>query len=172
MNDTIFNKDFLSIKEFAELVGVTVEALRHYDRKAVFQPAKYGEEYENKYRYYAPTQITTVKMIRVLTEIGVPLDTIKALAQERSPEKLIKLFSKQQGIVADELRYLQEVHSIISIFLDLLVEGVSATESEIYVSEQPEKRILLGLALRQIFACRSVFIGSSCTFATLSMIRH
>jgi DNA-binding transcriptional MerR regulator len=81
MNEKAFEKDYLSIKEFADLVGMTVEALRHYDRKGVFCPAKRGEEHESKYRYYAPTQITTVKMIRVLTDIGVPLDTIKALAK-------------------------------------------------------------------------------------------
>jgi len=79
MDNNIFGKDFLSIKEFSKFVGITVDSLRHYDRKGVFKPAEYGTGIKNKYRYYAPTQITTVKMIRVLTEIGVPLQTIKEL---------------------------------------------------------------------------------------------
>jgi len=145
MNDDIdINKDFLPIKEFSEIVGMTIDALRHYDKKGIFKPAKLGEEFKNQYRYYAPTQITTIKMIRVLTEIGVSLNEIKELASSRSPEKLIKLFSKQQGIVADELRFLQEVHSVISTFLKLLIDGVSATETDITVSELPERKIILG----------------------------
>ena len=144
MNDNNLDRDYLTIKEFSEIVGMTIETLRHYDKKGIFKPAKHGVDFENKYRYYTPTQITTIKMIRVLTEIGVPLDTIKELAQERSPEQLMKLFSKQQGIVADELRFLQEVYSVISTFLELLVEGVSAIETEIYVCETPEKQMILG----------------------------
>ena len=144
MNDNILIKNLLTINEFSKIVGMTIDTLRHYDKKGVFKPAKHGVDFENNYRYYAPTQITTIKMIRVLTEIGVHLDTIKELAKDRSPEKLIKLFSKQQGIVADELHFLQEVYSVISTFLELLIEGVSAIETEIYVSELPEKQLILG----------------------------
>ena len=137
-------EEFLSIKEFAELVGMTIESLRHYDRKDVFHPAKRGIGFENKYRFYAPTQITTVKMIRTLAEIGVPLQTIKELAQNRTPEKLLKLLSKHKDIVTGQICYLQEVCSIVSTFTELLHSGVSAIEDEVYVSEMPENRILLG----------------------------
>jgi DNA-binding transcriptional MerR regulator len=137
-------RNYLNVTEFAKLVGITAEALRHYDRKDIFKPAKYGNEFDNKYRLYDPTQITTIKMIRVLTEIGVPLHTIKELSQNRTPEKLMKLLSKHQGIIADELRFLQDTFLVISTFLELLTDGISAMESEISVSEQPEKQIILG----------------------------
>ena len=83
-------------------------------------------------------------MIRVLTEIGVSLKTIKDLATERSPELLMKLFSKQSRIVSDELKFLQEVFTVISAYLELLNEGVSAMESEISVQEMPDRQIILG----------------------------
>jgi DNA-binding transcriptional MerR regulator len=136
--------NYLSVKEFAWLVGMTADALRQYDNKGIFHPAKHGIEFENKYRYYAPTQITTVKMIRVLAEIGVPLQTIKKLATSRTPEMLMKLLCKHKDIVADEIRFLQEVFSVIGTFLELLNGGISATETEIFISEMPEKRIILG----------------------------
>jgi DNA-binding transcriptional MerR regulator len=138
------DKDYLSIKNFAELVGMTVNSLRRYDTKGIFHPAKHGVEFENKYRYYAPTQITTVKMIRVLAEIGVPLETIRELATNRTPEKLMKLLCKHNNIIADEIRFLQDVFSVIGTFSELLNEGMSATESEVCISEMPEKHIILG----------------------------
>ena len=83
-------------------------------------------------------------MIIVLAEIGVPQDKIKELADERSPESLHKLFNKHKTIVTEELRFLHDVHSVINTFLDLLTEGLSATETELTVTEMQEKRIILG----------------------------
>jgi len=144
MSKESLSKEFLTIKEFAGFVGMTVAALRHYDKIGVFLPAKHGIDFENKYRYYSPSQITTIKMIRVLTEIGVTLKEIKELADNRTPEKLIKLLSRNKDKVADEIRFLHEVFSVIDAFMDLLSEGISVTESKITVSEMPEKRLILG----------------------------
>ena len=144
MNNESLKKDFLTIKEFAGFVGMSESSLRHYDEKGVFLPSKRGIEFENDYRFYSPTQITTVKMIRVLREIGVPLKTIKELKESRTPEKLIKLLSMNKVNVADEILFLLDVLSVISVFLDLLNEGISVTESEITVSEMPKKRIVMG----------------------------
>ena len=144
MSDNNYNNDYLSISEFADIVGMTTETLRHYDRKGVFHPAKRGEDFENKYRYYAPTQFMVAKMIRVLTEIGVPLEEISELVQDRTSEKIVKLFCKHKDIVSNEIRFLQEVHSVISTFSDLLNEGISATETEITVTEILGRQIVLG----------------------------
>ncbi|MCL2153873.1 MAG: MerR family transcriptional regulator [Oscillospiraceae bacterium] len=139
-----FDNDYLSISEFAEIAGMTIETLRHYDRKGIFHPAKRGVDFGNQYRYYAPTQLMVAKMIRVLTDIGVPLDEIRELKQARTPERIIKLFSKHKEIVADEIRFLEEVHSVISTFRGLLSDGISATESDVIVAEMPNSRIILG----------------------------
>jgi hypothetical protein len=56
----------------------------------------------------------------------------------------MKLLCKHRDIVADEIRFLQDVFSVIGTFSELLSEGISATEPEIRVSEMPERRITLG----------------------------
>jgi DNA-binding transcriptional MerR regulator len=144
MRDEIFNKNYLTIKEFAELVGISPASLRHYDNADIFKPAKRGQEFSNNYRYYSPMQLKTVNVIRVLTEIGVPIETIKELALDRTPEKLLKLFRKNGDMLTEELRYLHEAHSIIGIFTDLLYEAISVSEHDITVSEMPQKRIIMG----------------------------
>ena len=138
------DRDFLSIQEFANLVDITAASLRHYDKTGVFAPAKRGAAFKNNYRYYSPSQITTVKMIRVLTGIGVPLKTIRELASRRSPEILIKLLSKHKDIVAGEIRFLQEAHAVINTFIELLSEAARVSEKELSVVEMPEKQIILG----------------------------
>jgi DNA-binding transcriptional MerR regulator len=136
--------DYLSIGEFARIVGITPQSLRKYDNKGIFSPAARGDGLENDYRYYSPMQITTVKMIRVLTKIGVPHKTIREMTVKRTPEKLIKLLRKQKGELAGEIRFLKEAHSVIAMFHDFITEGLHAEESEIFVREGPERRIVLG----------------------------
>jgi DNA-binding transcriptional MerR regulator/effector-binding domain-containing protein len=135
---------YLSIGEFARIVGITPHSLRVYDNKGIFSPAMRGNGLENDYRYYSPMQITTVKMIRVLTKLGVPHKAMREIAAERTPEKLIKLLRKQKEELAGEIRFLKEAHSIIATFLDFMTEGLLADESEMFVREVPETRIILG----------------------------
>jgi DNA-binding transcriptional MerR regulator len=137
-------RDFLTISEFASIVGMTVDTLRHYDRKGVFLPAKVETKGTNECRYYSPTQITSIKMIKVLAEIGVKLDVIKELAQNRTPEAMFKLLNKHGNIVADEMRFLHSVSLVISTFTSLLTEGLGATEYDLTVSEVNERKIILG----------------------------
>ncbi len=139
-----FLKEFMTINEFAEFVGITASALRHYDNKGIFRPAQYGNMQNNKYRYYSPTQITTVKRIRVLTETGVPLGTIKEMAESRTPEKVLRLLTKNKNLVADEIRYLQDVLTVVETFIELLTEGLGITETEITTNVMSEKRMILG----------------------------
>jgi DNA-binding transcriptional MerR regulator len=167
MGNKSLGEDYLTIKDFAELVGINVSALRHYDKMGVFLPAKHGIEFENQYRYYSPLQITTVKMIRVLAEIGVPLKTIKELTKNRTPEMLLKLLSKNKDILADELRFLTDVYSVICTFHELLIEGISVTETDVYVSERPEKRIILGGI--NDFGCEPGFLEA---FTRFCMAHH
>jgi DNA-binding transcriptional MerR regulator len=122
-------------------VGTSKYTLRHYDDENIFKPALR----KNNYRYYSPTQITAFNMIRVLTEIGVPLKTIKAYADGgRTPQSLMKLLSKQKDVLSENLTFIQECHSLISTKLELLNIGLSATENEIRVSKLPETPIILG----------------------------
>jgi DNA-binding transcriptional MerR regulator len=137
-------KDFMTISEFATIVGMTVDTLRHYDRKGVFLPAKVETKGTNDCRYYSPTQITTIKMIKVLVEIGVKLDVIKELAQSRTPEAMFKLLNKHGNIVADETRYLHSISLVISTFTGLLTEGLGATEYDLTICEVNERKIILG----------------------------
>jgi DNA-binding transcriptional MerR regulator len=88
--------------------------------------------------------IAAVKMIRVLTKIGVPLNTIREMAESRTPEMLIGLLRKQKEELAGEIRLLKEAHSVIAMFHDFITEGLHAEESGVFVREIVDRRIILG----------------------------
>jgi len=144
MNDIKSHEEYLTISEFSEIVGMSTEKLRHYDRKGIFRPAMHGDGENNKYRYYSPTQITVINMIRVLSEIGVPLKTIMEVTKNRTPESMLKLLSKQRYVLVDKLQSLQDAYAVVDTYIELLFNGVTAIEDEITVVDMPELRISLG----------------------------
>jgi DNA-binding transcriptional MerR regulator len=144
MEVSVFDKEFLTISEFADIVGVSVRTLQYYDEIGVFPAAKHGIENENKYRYYTPEQITTYKMVRVMRDMGIHLLAIKESAANRSPENLTKMLTKQKREVDSNISCLQDSSSIIGIYLELLYEGISADETELLVSEMKGWNITLG----------------------------
>jgi len=144
MHEINLGSEYFTINQFAKFTGITAESLRHYDNEGIFKPAAYGEGAKEKHRLYSPLQITTVKFVRVMTQIGVPLKEIKELAVDRTLEKMIKVLSKYRGNIEGGIRSLSEAHSVVDTLMELMYEAVGAAETELIISEMPEKRIVLG----------------------------
>lgn len=73
-------KDFLLIGELAEVMGVSRDTLRHYERKGVLsRPVRSP----NGYRLYCADLIEGVKMIRRALAVGFTLDEIAQIFAER-----------------------------------------------------------------------------------------
>lgn len=64
-----------STHTFAELTGVTVKALRHYERVGLLAPKRTGA----RYRRYALGDLRRLERILALKSLGLPLEKIKTL---------------------------------------------------------------------------------------------
>lgn len=71
----------ISIGQAAELLGVSVRALRHYDEIGLVKPAETGE---NGYRYYDREAIALLQQVLFYRELGFALKDIKPLLQASS----------------------------------------------------------------------------------------
>jgi DNA-binding transcriptional MerR regulator len=134
----------LTISDFAKIVDISPSTLRYYDTIGLFSPAVSGAESGNSYRYYSPMQITTVKMVRVLTELGVPLKIILEVVKERTPAKILRLLDDQSSRLYARLCHLQESHSVLRVYTGLLRDGITAEENELSVIHMAEMPITLG----------------------------
>ncbi len=65
-----------SIKEIADMAGVTTRTLRYYDEIGLLQPAGAGE---NGYRYYDHDSLLQLQQILFLRELDVPLKDIELI---------------------------------------------------------------------------------------------
>lgn len=135
-------KELLSIKEFSDFTGINVTTLRYWDNIGLFSPEKRGGE--NNYRYYSHQQTVTINFITVLTELKIPTKIIHSVYNNKSPEAIIELLERQEGLLDKELRRLHEMYSIIHTRGELIRAGLRVDPSKIEVVEMDEKAIIVG----------------------------
>src|SRR5262245_53871153 len=98
------------VREFAELAGVTVRALHHYDRLALLRPKRSRAGY----RVYSLPDLERLEQIVALKSLGLPLKQIKAVldrdarpltdvlhAQRRALEEKRRRLTSAIGAIAD-----------------------------------------------------------------------
>src|SRR5215831_6786293 len=73
MNDS---KNLLQTREFAQLAGVTVRTLHHYDRIGLLKPSRRDH---NGFRLYGEADFARLQQIQTLKFIGFPLRQVKEI---------------------------------------------------------------------------------------------
>ena len=69
------------VREFAELAGVTVRALHHYDRLGLLKPGRTAAGY----RCYSLRDFERLEQIVALKFLGIPLKQIRTLFNREAP---------------------------------------------------------------------------------------
>jgi MerR family transcriptional regulator, thiopeptide resistance regulator len=96
------------VTEFAELAGVTVRALHHYDRLAVLRPKRT----ESGYRLYSLRDLERLEQIVALKFLGLPLKEIKTLL-DREARRLPEVLRSQRLALEERRRSLEKaIHAI------------------------------------------------------------
>lgn len=97
------------VNEFAELAGVTVRALHHYDRLGLLKPtARTG----SSYRLYSDSDLARLEQIVVLKFLGMPLRDIRDLLTDQS--SLADALCRQQIVLREKRRHLEQALMAIS----------------------------------------------------------
>src|SRR6185436_17069989 len=104
------------VQAFAEVAGVTVRALHHYDRLALLRPRRTRAGY----RVYSARDLERLEQIVALKFLGFPLKQIKSVldhdsrplgdvlrAQRRALEEKRRRLDRAIGVIADAERSIQ-----------------------------------------------------------------
>ncbi len=91
-------------QEFADLAGVTVRALHHYDRLGLLKPSYRSEA---GYRLYSEPDLLRLESIVVLKFLGLPLKSIGVLLQ-REPDTLPDTLRRQQIVLVEKRNQLDK----------------------------------------------------------------
>jgi DNA-binding transcriptional MerR regulator len=89
------------VQEFAELAGVTVRALHHYDRLELLRPRRTGAGY----RLYGIRDLERLEQVVALKFLGIPLKQIKLLL-DRDVRELFDVLRSQRRALEEKRRWI------------------------------------------------------------------
>lgn len=94
--------------EFAQLAGVTVRTLHHYDRLGLLKPRRNG----SGYRLYRESDLERLEQIVALKFLGLPLKEIRSLLDAAAPE-LPDALRMQRRALEEKRRLLDRAITVI-----------------------------------------------------------
>jgi len=109
-------------REFAELTGVTVRTLHHYDRLSLLKPSRYSSA---GYRLYTESDVARLEQIIALKFIGFSLNEIKNILSRGSLDLASALRQQREAITEKRQR------------LDLAIQAIQRAEYVAGTNKQP-----------------------------------
>lgn len=126
----------LKIGEFSRLSQVTVKTLHHYDEIGLLVPA-HIDKFTN-HRYYAVEQLLRIHRIMALKGLGLSLEQIKLILEERLDTQEIRgLLRLKQNELEQRVREEQEQLAQVEFRLRLLEIEESLPEIEVILKKIP-----------------------------------
>lgn len=136
-------KEFFNISQTAEIVGMTTETLRHYDRIGLVKPCKTDEW--TGYRYYSPQEIVKLNTVKALRCMSLTLSEIKSVLVYDDFNKIIATLKKAEKSADEkiaELNYAKMKIRRARSFYESKLSGKGQKEN-FFVKNFPQRVILL-----------------------------
>jgi DNA-binding transcriptional MerR regulator len=126
----------LTVKRVAEISGVSVRALHHYDQIDLLKPALIGS---NRYRYYGRDELLRLQQILIHRELGIPLTEIAAILDDPRFDRLEALRGQRDKLQAEAERYAELVRTIDRTIASLNGDR-TMKDRDLYKGISPEKQ--------------------------------
>lgn len=135
-------KEYYRIGETADLMGITTQTLRFYDKIGLVKPVKIDPR--TGYRYYAYEQFHFIDRIKYLQSLGMPLDDIKEVMLSKKVERLLPFLDQQKKVLEQEEKKIRHQIEMVDWYKDYF------TYMEIRLAkEKSEQGIENAMYLRQ-----------------------
>ncbi|OJJ18747.1 hypothetical protein BKI52_24410 [marine bacterium AO1-C] len=126
-----------SVKQLAELAGVSIRALHHYDQIGLLTPANKAE---SGYRYYGKAELLRLQQILFYKTLKYPLKQIKAILDDPDFDLMDSLEQQRQQILHEADRLQQLLVTIDKTIVGLQNQEQMITDEELYEGFTPEQK--------------------------------
>ena len=134
-------KEMFSVSDFAKYARTTRDTLIYYDKIGLLSPVSRGD---NNYRFYSHRQLSIINLIRTMQILGMPLNDIKRLKNNRTPELVDTGLERQIKMLDSEIDDLVRVRELLHSLKNTIHSHLDVDETVIKVQLLPEEKIVLG----------------------------
>jgi DNA-binding transcriptional MerR regulator len=122
-----------TVKQLAQLSGVSIRTLRFYDEIGILKPAYYGN---NGYRFYEEEQLLILQQILFYRELGFTLNDIQHALHSNDFNKISALIS-HRSLLQKKLDRIQKLITTLDKTISTLNGEISMSANEIYDGFDP-----------------------------------
>jgi DNA-binding transcriptional MerR regulator len=137
----------LTVKQLADLSGVSVRTLHHYDKIGLLKP---GIRAESRYRYYGDQEALRLQQILLYREIGLELSAIRDILDDPDFDVLEALERHKKSLKQQKIRLKTLIETVDRTVASLkekrqkmsyktLYQGFSKEEAEAYRLEAEQR---------------------------------
>lgn len=114
-------KDYY-IGEIARFYGLSVDAVRLYDKKGILTPFKNGE---TRYRIYSKEDLVTMDYVMRMRRLDISLDHIHQMMYDTDLESIHRIVSEKEAEVAEQVLQLQKKAKLLRDYRHKVEECMS-----------------------------------------------
>lgn len=130
----------MRIGAFSKATGLSVKALRLYDKRGILPPA--WVDSWTRYRYYDETSLRRAKLIAHLRSLEVPLADITAmLAHDDTGQHALQFLEKQRATIRAKLNHYGAILQSLEATLDDRREVLMSTTPSFHIDRNPQTRL-------------------------------
>jgi DNA-binding transcriptional MerR regulator len=117
----------LTVGQVADMFGVTVRTLHHYDEIGLLTPS---ERSHAGYRLYTDDDLDRLRNVVVYRRLGFPLEQINELLDGDASVEMVEHLHRQRAAVMSRLDEMRDLVTAIDRALEKEMKGVNLTKEE------------------------------------------
>lgn len=126
-----------SVKQLAQLAGVSIRTLHHYDKMGLLYPARKAV---SGYRYYGKPELLRLQQILFYKELKYPLKQIKEILDAPGFDLQASLKQQKQQLLQEADRLQELLTTIDKTIVGLQNKAHMITDEELYAGFTPEQK--------------------------------
>lgn len=128
-------RSLLSIGEFSRATSLTVKTLRHYHERGILVPTEVDPS--SGYRYYDAQAIERARAIKLLRDVEVPLDEIKAIMAECSDDaEALRFLEAHRDSIVARLQHLQSIAQTLTTVIETEKAALKVSQETFDIEEK------------------------------------
>ena len=125
-----------TVSQLAELAGISVRTLHHYDQIGLLSPARRTEA---GYRIYGRAELLRLQQIMLFRQLEMPLAEIQARIDTSEFDPLSALKEHRQALEGRRTRLGRLIETVDRTLANLQEDEMSLTDEELYAGLTPEQ---------------------------------